>query len=109
MKKILLALAIFTSVQVADAQVKSAADAKKAVEAAEANCSFDDMSEVVCYLRDPADYAVVNQLFEEKFGGNAGRKATPFILVNAPVCRPGWLIEMECMATKAISSDYPKF
>ena len=57
----------------------------------------------------PADYAVVNQLFEEKFGGNAGRKATPFILVNAPVCRPGWLIEMECMATKAISSDYPKF
>ena len=36
MKKILLALAIFTSVQVADAQVKSAADAKKAVEAAEA-------------------------------------------------------------------------
>ena len=75
----------------------------------EANCSFDDMSEVVCYLRDPADYAVVNQLFEEKFGGNAGRKATPFILVNAPVCRPGWLIEMECMATKAISSDYPKF
>lgn len=36
MKKILLALAIFTSIQVADAQVKSAADAKKAVEAAEA-------------------------------------------------------------------------
>lgn len=36
MKKILLALAILTSVQVANAQVKSAADAKKAVEAAEA-------------------------------------------------------------------------
>ncbi len=39
MKKILLALAIFTSMQVADAQVKSAADAKKAVEAAEAAAS----------------------------------------------------------------------
>lgn len=39
MKKILLALAIFTSMQVANAQVKSAADAKKAVEAAEAAAS----------------------------------------------------------------------
>lgn len=36
MKKILLALAMFAAVQVADAQVKSAADVKKSVEAAEA-------------------------------------------------------------------------
>lgn len=36
MKKILLALAVLASMQVANAQVKSAADAKKAVEAAEA-------------------------------------------------------------------------
>ena len=36
MKKILLALAIISSMQVANAQVKSAADARKAVEAAEA-------------------------------------------------------------------------
>lgn len=39
MKKILLALAVLTSVQVANAQVKSAADVKKAVEAAEAAAS----------------------------------------------------------------------
>lgn len=39
MKKILLALAVFASMQVANAQVKSAADAKKAVEAAEAAAS----------------------------------------------------------------------
>ena len=36
MKKILLALAMFAAIQVADAQVKSAADVKKSVEAAEA-------------------------------------------------------------------------
>ena len=36
MKKILIALAVLLSVQVADAQVKSPADSKKAVEAAEA-------------------------------------------------------------------------
>lgn len=35
MKKILLALAMFAAIQVADAQVKSAADVKKSVEAAE--------------------------------------------------------------------------
>ena len=39
MKKILLALAVLASMQVANAQVKSAADAKKAVEAAEAVAS----------------------------------------------------------------------
>lgn len=39
MKKILLALAVLASMQVANAQVKSAADAKKAVEAAEAAAS----------------------------------------------------------------------
>lgn len=39
MKKILLALAVLASMQVANAQVKSAADAKKAVEAAEAATS----------------------------------------------------------------------
>ena len=36
MKKIILALAVLLAVQVADAQTKSPADAKKAVEAAEA-------------------------------------------------------------------------
>lgn len=39
MKKILLALAVLASMQVANAQVKSTADAKKAVEAAEAAAS----------------------------------------------------------------------
>ena len=39
MKKILLALAVLATMQVANAQVKSAADAKKAVEAAEAAAS----------------------------------------------------------------------
>ena len=34
----------------------------------------------------------------------------PKVIVLAPVCRPGWLIEMECMATKAITNEaFPKF
>lgn len=33
-------------------------------------------------------------MFEEQFGG------IPFLILLAPVCRPGWLVEMECMAMK---------
>ena len=63
---------------------------------AEADCNFNDVAEMVVYLRDTADYAVVRSLFEERFAGK------PYVIVHAPVCRPGWLIEMECMAVKAV-------
>lgn len=76
---------------------------------AEAGCNFGDVTAIMCYLRDGADYEVVRQLFDEKFGGHGGRKATPHLLVNAAVCRPGWLIEMECMATRDTSTSYPQF
>ena len=64
----------------------------------EADCTFDDVSEMVVYLRDIADYGIVKELYEERFHGK------PYVIVHAPVCRPGWLIEMECMAIKKISS-----
>ena len=25
-------------------------------------------------------------------------KGIPYVILHAPVCRPGWLVEMECMA-----------
>ncbi|MCH5308789.1 MAG: hypothetical protein J1E58_02930 [Prevotella sp.] len=65
---------------------------------AEADCTFEEVGEMVVYLRDTADYAVVRDLFEERFKGK------PYVIVHAPVCRPGWLIEMECMAVKAIEN-----
>lgn len=58
----------------------------------EAGATFADMMQIVVYLRDVADYAVVRQLFAEKFPG------MPCIITLAPVCRPTWLIEMECIA-----------
>ncbi len=76
---------------------------------AEADCSFGDVNAIVCYLRDPADYEVVRRLFDEKFGGHEGQPATPHLLVQAAVCRPGWLIEMECMATRDINTDHPQY
>ena len=64
----------------------------------EADCSFDDVSEMVVYLRDMADYDLVCKLFKERF------PEKPYVIVQAPVCRPTWLVEMECTAIKAISA-----
>ncbi len=64
---------------------------------AEADCTFEEVGEIVVYLRDTADYELVSELFAERFKGK------PYVIVHAPVCRPGWLIEMECMAVKQIN------
>ena len=66
---------------------------------AEAGCSYDEVGEMVVYLRDPSDYAVVSKLYQERFPDK------PYVIVLAPVCRPGWLVEMECMAVKAQQND----
>ena len=70
----------------------------------EAECSFDDVAEMVVYLRVIGDYQTVRKLYEERFSDK------PFVIVLAPVCRPGWLVEMECMAVKAQQKpDMPAF
>ena len=69
---------------------------------AEAGCTFDDAAHLIVYLRDIADYAVVRQMYEERFPTH------PTVFLLAPVCRPGWLIEMECMAVKRMENEaYP--
>lgn len=70
----------------------------------EAGCGFDDVMHMIVYLRDIADHAEVRAMFEERF------PAHPKVFVWAPVCRPGWLVEMECMAVKQIvNKDYRQF
>lgn len=60
----------------------------------EASCDFADVAHLIVYLRDVGDYARVKSLFEARF------PHIPTVFLLAPVCRPGWLIEMECMAIK---------
>ena len=62
----------------------------------EADCTFDDLMQIIVYLRDIADYQSVKHLFDKKF------PSVPQIIVLAPICRPGWLVEMECIAAKAV-------
>ena len=71
---------------------------------AEAGCTYDDAGHLIVYLRDPSDYTVVSRLFKERFPNK------PCIIVNAAVCRPTWLVEMECMAVKPCTNDaFPAF
>lgn len=58
---------------------------------------------MIVYLRDPADYAIVRQLFEARFPDK------PWVIVLAKVCRSGWLIEMETIAVKAQQSEWNLF
>ena len=66
---------------------------------AEADATFDDVMHFVVYLRDVADYDLVRRKFAERFPD------MPCIITLAPVCRPTWLIEMECMAVKPLKNE----
>ncbi len=68
---------------------------------AEADTSFDDVAQIIVYLRDVSDAAIVRRMFEERFPD------TPYVITLAPVCRPTWLIEMECIAIREVSN--PQF
>lgn len=70
---------------------------------AEAGCTYEDAMQMIVYLRDPADYETIKQLYQERF------PEKPWIIVNAKVCRPGWLIEMETMAIKKQQTEFPAF
>jgi len=71
---------------------------------AEAGCTFTHVGHLLVYLRDMADYLVVKEMFEERFPD------IPKVFLLAPVCRPGWLVEMECMAVKPIVNEaFPAF
>lgn len=59
----------------------------------EGNATFDDVMQIIVYLRDLCDYPIVKEMFDRRFPD------IPRVITLAPVCRPTWLIEMECIAT----------
>lgn len=68
----------------------------------EGGMTMEDTAQIIVYLRDTADYEVVRQMFAARFPD------IPTIITLAPVCRPTWLIEMECIAIKeAHNEEYP--
>ncbi|MDR2775849.1 MAG: hypothetical protein LBC19_14150 [Tannerella sp.] len=67
----------------------------------EAECETDDIAQLIVYLRDMADYTVAGTIIEKHF------PEIPKVVVHAPICRSGWLVEMECFAIK--KDDNAKF
>ena len=55
--------------------------------------SMQDIRMATLYLRDPADADIVRNIIYDKLGSDL-----PLVTVKAPVCRPTWLVEMECIA-----------
>ena len=71
---------------------------------AESGMTMDDAAQIIVYLRDGADYEAVSRMFREKF------PQVPTVFTLAPVCRPTWLIEMECIAIRpAENTGYGDF
>lgn len=60
----------------------------------ESGTTFEDVMQIVVYLRDTADYETVREMFAERYPN------IPTLIALAPVCRPTWLIEMECIAVQ---------
>lgn len=56
---------------------------------------MSDVKYFIIYLRDLSDYAPVHDFMARAF------PQVPNVIVQAKVCRPEWLIEMECVAAKS--------
>lgn len=67
---------------------------------AEGGGSAADMSHWIVYLRDDSDEPRVRAHMRQRYGN------APMVFVRAPVCRPGWLVEVEGIA--AVPWDAPE-
>ncbi len=67
----------------------------------EVGATLNDLSHLIVYVRDLADSPLIEQYIELNY------PFIPRVIVQAPVCRPGWLIEIEGIAIKATRN--PKF
>lgn len=66
---------------------------------AEAEMTMEDCAQIIVYLRDVSDYATVQQMFARRY------PSIPTVFTLAPVCRPTWLVEMECVGIAPRKND----
>ncbi|MGC8804869.1 MAG: Rid family hydrolase, partial [Candidatus Ratteibacteria bacterium] len=69
-----------------------------------AHAGFDDVCVFIIYVRDASDSKIVYEEMKKNFGN------IPMQVVVASVCRPGWLVEIECQAIcDAVNPDFFEF
>lgn len=70
----------------------------------EGGATMADVAQMIVYLRDTADYRTILPYIE------AACPEIPKVILWAPVCRPAWLVEIECIAiSEAANSNYAEF
>jgi enamine deaminase RidA (YjgF/YER057c/UK114 family) len=62
----------------------------------EGGASLDDIKLCTLYLRDVADASAVQKIIFDRL-----QRTLPLVTLKAPVCRPTWLVEMECIAVNS--------
>lgn len=67
----------------------------------EGGCHWQCVMHAIVYLRDIGDCHTVQSLISDRLPG------LPTVIVEAPVCRSGWLVEMECMAIAPAHCSFP--
>lgn len=71
----------------------------------EGEATIADTVVAIIYLRDYADYELVSKIFS-----SSEFSSIPKVFVMASVCRPSWLIEMECIAiSEHVDNYFDKF
>ncbi len=71
---------------------------------ASAGAGVHDLVNMIVYLRKPADGPVIEKILQGHFPD------LPMVIVHAPVCRPGWLVEIEGIAcVPATHRNFPAF
>ncbi len=104
MKKILIALAILASAQLADAQDKSVADAKKAIEAAEeATANPKKATKAATWVKLGDAYVAAHEAPAGNLWTNASKQELAFILGNE---KPSSTSEVELMGTQYTKEVY---
>ena len=64
---------------------------------ADGGATMNDIKYFIVYLRDFSDFDLVHRMMSHLY------PHIPRTIVHAPVCRPQWLVEMECVAEKKLS------
>ncbi|MCM8765144.1 MAG: Rid family hydrolase, partial [Candidatus Omnitrophica bacterium] len=65
----------------------------------QAGANFENVCVFIVYVRDITDAGFIRQEMKKRFGN------IPFLVIWSKVCRPGWLVEIECQAVRGQNNN----
>ncbi|HMA65162.1 MAG TPA: Rid family hydrolase [Chitinispirillaceae bacterium] len=68
------------------------------------NADLTDMQYLILYLRDPKSYPLIEDILSLRIPSDI-----PLMIVEGPVCRPGWLVEIEGVGIIHDNNEFPVF